>query len=137
MRKTVLMLILCAPLFWTALQEGRRFYEAWTWSRTPPSKSDDPEHAKTAAELKRIKKEVDAIVEMPDSVAATIVGLDRKPADFGKGRLEKAVLDHVTKREQGSREDRAGADRCRQDRERHRGRARTLASERPADEPAR
>ncbi len=99
MRKTVLMLILCAPLFWTAWQEGRRLYQVSAWSRTQPPKTDDPQHAKAAADLKRIKKEVDAIVDLPEDVAATIVRLAPKPADFGKGSLEKALLDHVTKRD--------------------------------------
>ncbi len=107
MRKTVLMLILCAPLFWTAWLESRRLYDVLTRSQASTRKTDDPEHDRAVKTREKIKKDADAIVNLPDDVAATIVRLDPPLPGFGKAggdtsglqqRLVSAVRDHVIDR---------------------------------------
>jgi hypothetical protein len=99
MRKTIVMLILCSPLAWTAAREGYRLYEDRRWSPQTYKVAEGQEPSR--AELERIKKAADAIVELPDGAVGTIVRLDRPPPGFDAVTLDRAVREHVKKRAQG------------------------------------
>lgn len=112
MRKILLMLILCALLGWIAWREGHRLYEVSNWSSEhfrandlqKSEKAADLEQGRSKENLRRIKEEADKIVAMPDRVAATIVRLDHlPPGGIGKEPWERAIEEHVKKRDDGAR----------------------------------
>jgi hypothetical protein len=101
MRKTILMLLLCAPLLWVAWRECQRIYNVSSWV-PQTSGAGDAEPAAKPQDLAEIKGRADAIVELPEGVARTIVRLDPPPArDLGTGPLASAVLEHAKEREKG------------------------------------
>src|SRR5262249_44742107 len=101
MRKTLLMLILCVPLAWIAWREALRLYEVSMWSPPSAHKDGDEDTAKVK-DLEKIKREADAIIEIPHSVAGTIVRLDPPSArDHDTRPFPKAILDHAREREEG------------------------------------
>jgi hypothetical protein len=99
MRKTILMLILCAPLAWIAWREGQRLYDAWRWSPQTYKVAEGQQPSR--ADLEKIKKAADEIVDLPDGAVGTIVRLDPPPPGFDAVSLDRAVREHVRKRAQG------------------------------------
>lgn len=102
MRKTILMLLLCAPLAWITGDEGQQVYKISTWT-TPQAKAQE------GHDLEKTKRTADAIVDLPEGLAAAILRLDGSPqappADPALGEpareLVNAVLDHAKARAKG------------------------------------
>ena len=62
MRKTILMLLLCAPLLWIAWQECLRIYNVSFWA-PPTSAEGDDKPAVKPADLAEIQRKADEIAE--------------------------------------------------------------------------
>ncbi len=101
MRKTILILLFCAPLAALAWIDGQKWYQFGKWSPRIESAGEKNQHS--TAQLDKIKKAAAEIVELPDGVPETIIRLNDPPPGFGRSSIETAVQEHVTKRTQGRR----------------------------------
>ncbi len=98
MRKSLLILLLCAPLLWIAGAEGTRLYNVYRWS-SPELDSTDLDQPPKPEVLARARKTADAIVELPDGVTAAVVRLEPPPPGAPlEPHLGTAVLNHAKKR---------------------------------------
>ena len=78
MRKSLLILLLCAPLLWIAGAEGTRLYNVYRWS-SPELESTDQDPPPRPEVLAKARKMADAIVELPDGVTSAVVRLEPPP----------------------------------------------------------
>src|SRR5208337_4610896 len=103
MVKSLLVLALCVPFGWIALNEGRRLYEM---SRMPgqTATADLGNDPAPSAELARVKKSAEAIVGLSDAVSATAIRLiDPPEGSPSSGPLADALLALTRVREEGHR----------------------------------
>jgi hypothetical protein len=103
MVKSLLVLALCVPFGWIALNEGRRLYEmsSMPGSTSTSGPANDPA---PSAELARVKKSAEAIVGLSDAVSATAIRLSGPPEGSpASGPLADALLALARAREAGHR----------------------------------
>ncbi len=98
MRKSLLILLLCAPLLWIAGAEGTRLYNVYRWS-SPELESTDDDPPPRPEVLAKARKTADAILELPDGVTSAVVKLEPPPPGAPlEPHVGSAVLNHSKKR---------------------------------------
>ncbi len=98
MRKTILILILCAPLIWLTCSEGLRLRDVSDWSLSNSKQAEGEDHPKPE-DVAKAKSDAAAIINLPEGVTATIIRLDPpSPGASDTDPLQTAMVEHAQER---------------------------------------
>ena len=98
MRKNLLILVLCGPLFWLTWEEAKRLYVVSTWA-PPKASEDDGTDRPSKAELAKAKTAAEALVAPADGVTASVFRLDSQTLVPATGDpLTTTLVNHAAKR---------------------------------------